>query len=106
MRDLFLMGCQRRCHGVVGADRRRADPRKRNGRDKFAGSAAAAPMAAPAPMAPMTGAGQITTSAPPNGAQVASDGRVLAGESAGTQAMFQAVWGNGAAVEWVQEHNA
>jgi hypothetical protein len=74
--------------------------------DKFGGSAAAAPMAAPAPMAPMTGAGQMTTSAPLNGAQMASDGRALAGESAGTQAMFQAVWGNGAAVEWVQEHNA
>jgi hypothetical protein len=37
---------------------------------------------------------------------VASDGRSLAGESAATQALFQAVWGDRAATEWATEHTA
>ena len=36
----------------------------------------------------------------------AIDGRRLSGESAATQALFRAVWGDQAALEWVNEHNA
>lgn len=54
-------------------------------------AAAAAPAAAPAPTASAT---------------VASDGQTLSTQSAATQAMFTAVWGNQAAQEWVKEHNA
>jgi methionine-rich copper-binding protein CopC len=34
------------------------------------------------------------------------DGRSLAGEPPGTQAVFRALWGDRAAVEWASEHNA
>jgi copper resistance protein C len=56
--------------------------------------------AAPAPPPPPAPA---PASRPPN---VASDGRTLAGESAATQALFLAVWGDRAAVEWATEHTA
>ena len=46
------------------------------------------------------------TAASPIGATVARDGQSLAGQPAGTQAMFNAVWGASAAQEWAQEHNA
>ncbi len=55
------------------------------------GQAAAPAAAAPAP----------TTSA-----TVARDGQSLSSQSAATQTMFTAVWGDRAAQEWVQEHNA
>jgi hypothetical protein len=55
----------------------------------------AVPAAAPAPPA-------ATTSS----ATVARDGQSLSSQSAATQAVFTAVWGNRAATEWVQEHNA
>jgi YVTN family beta-propeller protein len=51
-------------------------------------------------------AGGAMAQAGPGGSDVASDGRRLSGESAGTQATFNAVWGNQAASEWVKEHNA
>ncbi|HEX8967716.1 MAG TPA: cupredoxin domain-containing protein [Chloroflexota bacterium] len=57
--------------------------------------------------------GSQATPAPPAAASagtssptVARDGQSLASQSAATQAMFTAVWGNRAAEEWVQEHNA
>ena len=57
------------------------------------GAQAVAPASAPAaPAAPS--------------ATVAMDGQSLSGQSAATQAMFTAVWGDRAAQEWVQEHNA
>ncbi len=37
---------------------------------------------------------------------VARDGQSLAGQPAATQAMFTAVWGDRAAQQWAQEHNA
>ena len=40
------------------------------------------------------------------GSAVARDGQSLAGQPAATQAMFKAVWGDRAAQEWAQEHNA
>ena len=43
--------------------------------------------------------------APPPPA-LAQDGRGLVGESFATRAMFTAVWGDRAAAEWIQEHNA
>ena len=52
--------------------------------------------AAPAPVA----------AAPATGSSVARDGQSLAGQPAATQAMFKAVWGDRAAQEWAQEHNA
>ena len=58
--------------------------------------------------APMMSSGMAVpalSTAPLDGPMAARDGRSLAGESAGTRAMFGAVWGPGAAVEWVQEHN-
>ena len=36
----------------------------------------------------------------------ANDGRSLADEPAATQAVFQAAWGDQAATQWVEEHNA
>jgi uncharacterized cupredoxin-like copper-binding protein len=45
-------------------------------------------------------------SAPPSNATVAMDGQSLASQSAATQSMFTAVWGDRAALEWVREHNA
>jgi plastocyanin len=54
--------------------------------------------AAPAPA--------VATAAPSTGATVAKDGQSLSGQSASTQAMFTAVWGDRAAQEWAQEHNA
>ncbi len=57
------------------------------------GQAPASP-AAPAAAASTTGAG------------VARDGQSLAGQSATTQAMFKAAWGDSAAQRWVQEHEA
>jgi plastocyanin len=57
-------------------------------------AAAAPPTTAPAAAAPTTSA------------TVASDGQSLSSQSAATQAMFQAVWGDRAAQEWVQEHDA
>jgi hypothetical protein len=55
--------------------------------------------AAPAVTAP-------ASAAPTTSATVARDGQSLSGQSAATQAMFRAVWGDRAAQEWVQEHNA
>jgi hypothetical protein len=66
--------------------------------EKFAASAPA--MAAPAMTGPM-----LPSTAPMDGPTTAKDGRSLASESAGTRAMFSAVWAAGAAVEWVREHN-
>ena len=43
---------------------------------------------------------------PPARPDVARDGRSLAGEPPSTQAAFQALWGDRAAVEWASEHNA
>jgi hypothetical protein len=43
--------------------------------------------------------------APLDGPVTAKDGRSLASEPAGTQAMFDAVWSANAAVEWVREHD-
>jgi len=57
--------------------------------------AAAAPAAASVPPA---------ASAP--SATVARDGQSLSSQSAATQAMFTAIWGDRAAQAWVQEHNA
>jgi hypothetical protein len=75
-----------------------------------AAAAAAAP-AAPAPAAaapaPAAPAAAPAAAAPANRpANVASDGRSLAGESAATQALFQATWGDRAAAEWATEHTA
>ena len=42
----------------------------------------------------------------PTNLTVARDGQSLASQSAATQAMFNAVWGNRAAQQWAQEHNA
>ncbi len=53
-------------------------------------------LAAPAP----------ATAAPAMGSSVARDGQSLASQPAATQAMFKAVWGDRAAQEWAQEHNA
>jgi plastocyanin len=57
-----------------------------------------------------TQAAQAASSTPSAGASVsptvARDGQTLSGQSAATQAMFTAVWGNRAAQQWVQEHNA
>jgi plastocyanin len=43
---------------------------------------------------------------PSGSATVAKDGQSLSGQPAATQAMFMAVWGDRAAQEWAQEHNA
>jgi hypothetical protein len=59
-------------------------------------------------------AGTPTTGAPAQGAQpapslgssVARDNQSLAGQSAATQALFNAVWGGQAGPRWVQEHEA
>jgi hypothetical protein len=40
-----------------------------------------------------------------SGTLIARDGRQLSTEPAATQALFMAVWGNRAAVEWAAEHN-
>jgi plastocyanin len=56
------------------------------------GQPAAAPATAPA--------------APSASATVAKDGQSLASQSAATQAMFSAVWGDRAAQEWAREHDA
>ena len=58
------------------------------------GGQAPATPAAPAAAASTTGAG------------VARGGQSLAGQSAATQAMFKAAWGDSAAQRWVQEHEA
>lgn len=50
------------------------------------------------------GAWDPQRSCPPPG--VARDGTSLAGESAGTQALFAAVWGDQAATRWAMEHSA
>jgi methionine-rich copper-binding protein CopC len=47
-----------------------------------------------------------TPATPPARPDVARDGRSLAGEPPSTQAAFQALWGDRAAVEWAAEHNA
>jgi hypothetical protein len=57
-------------------------------------AATARAAAGPAPMAPAARA------------TVANDGQTLAGQSAATQSMFRAVWGDRADTEWVTEHNA
>jgi plastocyanin len=46
------------------------------------------------------------SAAPSTSATIAKDGQSLSGQSASTQAMFTAVWGDRAAQEWTQEHNA
>jgi len=53
-------------------------------------------------------AAQPSTAAASRGASatVAKDGQSLASQPATTQAMFKAVWGDGAAQQWAQEHNA
>jgi len=56
--------------------------------------------------APAMAAPSQPSAAPANGPTTAKDGKSLATESAGTRAMFNAVWSDRAAVEWVQEHNA
>jgi hypothetical protein len=56
--------------------------------------------------APAMTAPSQPSAAPVNGPTTAKDGKSLATESAGTRAMFNAVWSDRAAVEWVQEHNA
>ena len=72
------------------------------------GPAAAAPAPAPAPApaaAPAPAPAPAPAAAPSSRpANVASDGRTLASESSATQALFQAVWGDRAAVEWATEH--
>jgi plastocyanin len=60
-----------------------------------------APPAAAAAAAPAPAPAQA-----PASATVASDGQSLSSQSAATQAMFTAVWGNQAAQVWVKEHNA
>jgi uncharacterized cupredoxin-like copper-binding protein len=55
--------------------------------------------------------GQAAPAVPPAaasapGSSVARDGQSLAGQPATTQSMFKAVWGDRAAQEWAQEHNA
>jgi len=42
----------------------------------------------------------------PAGSSVARDGQTLSSQSAATQAMFRAAWGDSAAQRWVQEHEA
>jgi plastocyanin len=59
----------------------------------------AQPAAAPPAPAP-------TTAAATPSSTVARDGQSLSSQSAATQAMFTSVWGDRAAQEWVQEHNA
>ena len=54
----------------------------------------------------VVGPGAQAAAAPTTSATVASDGQSLSSQSAATQAMFQAVWGDRAAQEWVQEHDA
>src|SRR5438132_7882782 len=44
--------------------------------------------------------------APATGSSVARNGQSLASQPAATQATFRAVWGDRAAQEWIQEHNA
>ena len=56
-----------------------------------------------APAAPVAAA---PAAAPATGSSVTRDGQSLAGQPAATQAMFRAVWGDRAAQEWIQEHNA
>lgn len=60
-----------------------------------------APGAQAASASPSTSAGAQSASA-----TVARDGQTLAAQSAATQAMFTAVWGDRAVQEWAQEHNA
>jgi len=61
----------------------------------------------PGQAAPPPAAGAAAPAPPPApGASVAMDGQSLATQSAATQAMFTSVWGDRAAQEWVQEHNA
>jgi hypothetical protein len=57
-----------------------------------------APGAQVAPSAPSTSA-----AAPSASATVSRDGQSLAGQSAATQAMFTAVWGDRAAQEWAAD---
>jgi hypothetical protein len=64
---------------------------------KFIVVAPGAQAAAPAPS---------TAAAPSGSSTVAKDGQSLSGQSASTQATFTAVWGDRAAQQWVQEHNA
>jgi plastocyanin len=52
---------------------------------------------APPPAAPAAGTTRVT---------VARDGQSLSSQSAATQSLFTAVWGDRAAQEWVEEHNA
>ncbi|GAC1325459.1 MAG: hypothetical protein NVSMB2_24050 [Chloroflexota bacterium] len=56
----------------------------------------------------MTGAIVVAgvQSAPSTGSLKARDSQSLAGQSAATQAMFAAVWGDTAAQRWVQEHES
>jgi plastocyanin len=61
-----------------------------------------------APGAPTAGTNTAAAPAAPatTSASATKDGQSLASQSAATQAMFNAVWGNQAAQQWVREHNA
>jgi hypothetical protein len=56
--------------------------------------------------APATAVPPPAPAAPTASPTVARDGQSLSSQSAATQALFSAVWGDRAALEWVQEHNA
>jgi plastocyanin len=47
-----------------------------------------------------------TSAAPASSSTTARDGQSLSTQSAATQAMFAEVWGDRAAQQWTQEHNA
>jgi plastocyanin len=50
--------------------------------------------------------GLIFVPSAPGQQPTANDGRQLSNESAGTQMLFSATWGDQAALEWVREHDA
>lgn len=69
------------------------------------GPAASQPV--PSPPAPSQAvSSQPPNPAPPTDPTIARDGRSLAAEPPGTQALFRGLWGDQAAVEWANEHNA
>jgi plastocyanin len=51
-------------------------------------------------------AAATTAATPSSSPTVAKDGQTLASQPAATQSMFNAVWGDRAAQEWAQEHDA
>jgi uncharacterized cupredoxin-like copper-binding protein len=66
---------------------------------------AAGAVAAPAAVTPAAAAAG-PAAAPSTDSSGARDGQRLLSQSSGTQAMFAAEWGAGAAQRWVQEHEA